>query len=516
MKKLFILFLSVFCVTTLLKAQDIVDFSSKEAQALIKSFKGEIELMKITKGKNKKAIRQLKAGWRKDPKQIENLLLLAEHFIKNKAYKEAKKVLRLFKAGEKKFVQQYSALYHYYIGLVNSYEESKLKHQYIASLKQFKHALYKADKYKTGNPKFLSDLHNNIGFCYMMAQSHHGSLKDKIYVNKVSSRDTMLARKHFKEALKYNSENKVAKWNLAALEKMKYGELIEVNQNRPVEKDTTTLIEDVELSKENANNIDTITTINQQLDCTVYDFDYLPKNRKILLDKLSKYDEVLLLFDISGSMVAEVPLVNSTPKSRFQIAKNLCLYLLYNLPKNVKVGLLTIGGECDAEPLIKASTKEYEREVLIPKVLSITVPTGLTPLDKNLNIAPELFSKRKKSKTIFFLTDGANTCPYIKNTCELSAEFRENNISVNILSFLIFDESIYEYAIYHCMIQDELGEVYELNPKSNDIVNKTVRVNRSTSRLLPEEMRFILPSQINREPIKEEETTTNESLNIAK
>lgn len=521
MKTHYVFYLCLFLCHNII-AQDSLQIDQRgkltvEQQALAQKFKGlyllnqqENKGTKSKKKANKKAMNALKKAIRKNPKDLESVLILIEEYIEVQEFDKARELLELFNQSDPKFRKDYNALINYYWGLYYSYRENIDDLRFRAAIKNFKKAIHIEEQKTNPNPAFISDIYNNLAYISIMMQATAGYGKVK-FKNKVSNRDLKEAKNYLERALHYNPNNNTAKWNKELLSQIEYYQKehnVSEQPERQFNRDEIIVLDedDIPLANQNSKKDSISDTIR-----TLYKFQYLPNNANLLLRQLSQSKEILLLFDISGSMSAVIE-QDGEQITRFESGKNLCLYLIQKLPKKVKVGMLTIGGHCEEQAYIETATGAMKRQNLAEMVAAIQGPYGSTPLDQNLFKAPTLFSekasKKKGVKSILFLTDGANSCEFPENTCELSKKLAEQKIQINVLSFLVVDQSFYEYGVYHCMVTSGMGQVLEINSSDNTIVDQTIRISRSYSRLLPKNLYIIPPNK--RVPIEDYEKKENE------
>lgn len=175
--------------------------------------------------------------------------------------------------------------------------------------------------------------------------------------------------------------------------------------------------------------------------------------------ELNQYDEIAFMVDISGSMVAEhVICMGST---RFDVMKDLSRKIVADLPATTLLGIGTIGGDCPDEPAKwKPSGTITKKE--LDTDLRFLIPDGTTPLLTRLLRAQELFSDSSQTnKTIFLISDGANTCREGgTDICDFAEELSQKGITVNVLTFLssTFNNTS-AFSEYICLADNTGGKV---------------------------------------------------------
>lgn len=180
------------------------------------------------------------------------------------------------------------------------------------------------------------------------------------------------------------------------------------------------------------------------------------------IDWLESYDEIVLLLDITGSMVMEkVPCKGTT---RFEVMKEMAATVYANIPSHIPVGLGTIDGDCGKTPKnwIKAGSLS---ERAFTNTLRFLIPDGTTPMIERLLRAPELFSNGAKKKAIFLVSDGADTCPNRKiDICRWAEEITAEGITIHTLSYLDPNAiNATAFSDYTCLADKTGGKVLYLD-----------------------------------------------------
>ncbi|MCD4735873.1 MAG: VWA domain-containing protein [Bacteroidales bacterium] len=204
-----------------------------------------------------------------------------------------------------------------------------------------------------------------------------------------------------------------------------------------------------------------------------FNIRFLPDRISKILNVLNKYDELVMLLDISGSMEEEVE-INNTVCTRFDVMIDISKYLISCLKQELKVGVLTIGLECEDPPAIDVRTGGKGRANLINAV-SLLKPEGYTPLNDRLRNCETLFSDTTEKKAVLLFTDGLNTCGE-ENTCQIAEDLYSRGINIYILSFLLERDSEMEYSVFDCMANISDGQIYEVEVQ-NGISDKTISID---------------------------------------
>lgn len=274
---------------------------------------------------------------------------------------------------------------------------------------------------------------NTLGYAQVMDQGkgtgRHGGLGKHFHVHK---RDLERSLGYFRKAYQADVQNKAAAENYQLLMDtlgLEREQIVEDHVDRSAVKQIKT-----------------------------YKYDNLPANMQPLIE-FTQYDEVVLLLDISGSMVMEQ--VSCIGSDRFDVMRETALLLLENFPDSTKVGIGTIGGDCGTVPRLWYPVGERSRYDLRYD-LQFLVPDGTTPLFTILQKTPELFSNTSsKTKALIFISDGENVCrvPGI-DICEWTSTLASQKITINIMTFLGASlENSNAFAEYTCLAENTFGQL---------------------------------------------------------
>ncbi len=202
--------------------------------------------------------------------------------------------------------------------------------------------------------------------------------------------------------------------------------------------------------------------------------------------QLFRYDELLFLVDISGSMVMENVICMGA--TRFDVMKEMVHKLLPEIPSFTALGMGTIGGDCGTVPKQWKAAGSLSKEQ-ISDITRFLIPDGTTPLLSMLVAAPELFSDTpSKSKSIFLISDGANTCREGGlDICSWARQIREKNISINILTFLsTTSDNTDAFAEYLCLAELTGGQIIYLDNYRCRLEPLALDLVKTCSFVLPE------------------------------
>lgn len=279
-----------------------------------------------------------------------------------------------------------------------------------------------------GEPKMLSIYNNALGYATLLNQGGGSHAQDTLGMHyHVHKRDLLRAFDYFDRALTYDPKNSTALYNYFLVrDTLGMDALEDFFQNR-----------DTGLMTEGRT---------------------LPENSGRAL-QFAEYDELLLLLDISGSMVMEnVPCMGTT---RFDVMQETALLVLDSLPLHTQLGLATIDGDCGTEPVAWEPVGRLSRYDMRYR-LRFLAPNGTTPLLERLKYCPELFLDADSTrKAIFLISDGANICRMGgEDVCDWAEEMAQRNITVNILTFLgTSSDNTDAFAEYGCLADMTGGQI---------------------------------------------------------
>jgi tetratricopeptide (TPR) repeat protein len=324
--------------------------------------------------------------------------------------------------------QQKLALATFFLGMSFSYAD-----RYGEALPFLRDAIAMQDKMP--QKSLLSVFYNALGKAILLNQgrnSHRSNYQSLHY--HVHRRDMEKAFLAFEAAVKADPENTTALYNYRLL-----ADTLQVGSILP-EADST------------------------QARRKEYKPTFINMHKTIISDlKLNKYDELVFLVDISGSMVMEQVVCYGA--DRFTAMKDLCLKILPEIDTSVALGIGTIGGVCDSPPDLWFQAGGINRVDLRSK-LRFLIPDGTTPLLTMLLRCPELFTDNPQhSKSIFLISDGANTCREGGiDICEWASTLAKKGIAVNVLTFLsTTSDNTDAFAEYLCLAENTKANIIYLD-----------------------------------------------------
>jgi len=380
-----------------------------------------------------RAANHLEKAYRLDPEQYQFALAYALSLGQQEKTDDAITILNkgknLLRATHPNYKHLLSLQY-FVSGMINVYG-----HRYGRALSPLKRAIELQEELSF--PEEKSVILNTLGYAQVMDQGkgtgRHGGLGRHFHVHK---RDLERSLNYFRSAYQADVQNKAAAEN--------YHLLMDTLRLEPEQ-----IVEDhVDRSDEKQIN--------------TYKYNNLPANMQPLIE-FTQYDEVVLLLDISGSMVMEQ--VSCIGSDRFDIMRETALLLLENFPDSTKVGIGTIGGDCGTIPKLWYPVGERSRYDLRYD-LQFLVPDGTTPLFTILQETPELFTDSpSKTKALIFISDGENVCrvPGL-DICEWTSTLASQKITINIMTFLSTSlENSNAFAEYTCLAENTYGQLLYLD-----------------------------------------------------
>ncbi len=342
--------------------------------------------------------------------------------------------------------KQKMALLHFFEGVTYCYSG-----QYAYAVAPLKKSI--AIQETLGKPAALSVMYNTLGYATFMNQGRgaHKSQDRPLHYH-VRKDDLQRAYDIFKLALKHDARNETAWANQRML-----GDTLDVP---PAFFDT----------------------VYSAIEIT--DYDNLPNNSSEMA-AFANYDEVVMLLDISGSMVMEN--VTCRGVTRFQVMKETALFMLDKMAPTTQVGVGTIGGDCGTPPKMWQKAGSLPTEELRSR-LNFLNPDGTTPLLNILVESPGLFTDNPNSrKSILLVSDGANICKMNGiDICDWSLELRQQGITINVLSFLNADlDNTNAFAEYTCLADNTYGKVLYIDALNCRITPFTFNLLEATRLRIP-------------------------------
>jgi Ca-activated chloride channel family protein len=146
---------------------------------------------------------------------------------------------------------------------------------------------------------------------------------------------------------------------------------------------------------------------------------------------------VIFVLDGSGSMWGQIE-----GRSKIEVAKEIMVRLVDELPPNIRTGLVSYGhrtkGECDDIETLAALGSD-NREDLKARINSIN-PKGKTPITQSLILATEDLRQNEGESTVVLISDGKETCE--GDPCAAVREMRAAGVraTVHVVGFDVSEE----------------------------------------------------------------------------
>ncbi len=401
-------------------------------QAVLEYNKGIILLQQ---DKQWRAVRHFKRAFRKAPSHTEAGLKLVKYYTDRGRYKKAARytphLVDLGSDSEAELAEK-----NYYQAFLNIQTL-----QYADARRRLNKAIHNTIRVEEPDYHLLAQCYNALGYLEVVQQgvNRHGKRARKHI--KIHPNDMKKAMKQFRLALEYEPENRAAQSNYRAICEL-------LGLTPPSITPMTTRLQQLVQTEPTASTEPSV---------------YYPvlANSEVLINQMNKHEEVVLIVDISGSM--RVSLNEQLMVSRFEAMRNTVLQVLKEVDKDVRLGIVTLGGGCDEAPYFLAKAAAGNRALLQEKVKSLP-KDGHTPLNDVLKIVPDLFTGQTNNRAVMLLTDGIASCEPEK-TCRTAASFGNMGVFMHVMSFLMNDEAhAEEYAAYECITQSASGQLLSISP----------------------------------------------------
>lgn len=333
----------------------------------------------------------------------------------------------------------------YYLAFLNIVTQD-----YVAARSHLEALVRKA--YEVENPDFsiLARCYNAFGYLNVLQSPNRKEAGYVMTHSQVLERSRIM----FEEALKYNLRNTSAFTNYTTM-----NDLLGTSPNFIQPYIQQDFLEE--------NEIEAATRISNTTEIT-YEEALLPDETKPLIEHAQLYDELLLMIDVSGSM--RVPIKKGSEKSRFDVMQSLASYILDKTKEEVRMGAVSVGGDCGDSPMLRKKVDKNNR-LSLAKAISTVKVDGHTPVNDAMLLVPELFRSKRAKKGIILITDGMESCNP-NETCELAAWLGSEGITLHVLSFLEEKAHPEEYSSYTCMAATTGGTLSSVSPedkiKEND------------------------------------------------
>lgn len=317
-------------------------------------------------------------------------------------------------------------------------------------------SLREANKYELWSTfpsfKFLSQIQNAFGYIKMIYSGPNmQNQEDYPHPNWIAA-DLIRSLRHFEQAIYFDPENQNALTNRDTLRAKIVASgmtLDEIKESvRPIPIDL--LLRQYKVNQEEVP--DSLDEVN---------INYLPDNKVFIANTLAKYQELLIVADLSGSM-KEVHPVKRT--SRFKLLRELVLYLFHEMNYSTRIGIVSVGSQCYDTPKLFYPAIDNARREIIEHINKLG-PDGHTPLVNSITEGLSLLSAAEHPKAIFLISDGMETCQNPLDLCILARNIHSLGIDIHVISFLEPGQKNSENAfeIYNCMTQYSSGHVFQFD-----------------------------------------------------
>ena len=319
---------------------------------------------------------------------------------------------------------------------------------FTSAFQSFRRAYFCELKSSVPSFKLLSQIQNAMGYSRLLygGPNKNGS-EDYPHTNWMTT-DMINALRNFEQALYFDEKNLNAQANRdTIIAKIKQSGLwLEEFEKRTAPKPIE-LIRSNLLIEEKSKN-DTLDLL---------DYNLLPNNKETLLRILKQYDELLLASDISGSM-EDIHLTKGV--ARFDLMKELVLFLFHELPARTHVGIVSVGGACEKHPRLYFPTEMDARKDIMDQFKQLR-PGGNTPLIYSITRGKELYTTTENKKALFLISDGMERCGPPLDLCILASDLHAMGIDLHIISFIVpgMEDSEFAYEIYKCMTKYSGGQI---------------------------------------------------------
>lgn len=311
------------------------------------------------------------------------------------------------------------------------------------SIQRFETAIHLMNKYEIVDSLLKASIYCNWGVAELYDQGKDEPCDTTVLGEcyKIHITDVRRATQYFREAISYNPEEcyRAGRWNYALTKEM-----------LKISKDTLTkyygylpkhFIRDIIIASQ-----DTFCPIPIPVETV----DDIPKDINLTTFKnIPKYKEVLYVMDISGSMVSAISDKNET--SRFDLMVRLIANEVQSADSTQRIGMLTVGGNCPTDPLVRIQVDTSNHDQLLSTLYSMQ-PFGGTPIYNTLINSPQYFTDEKNEKIILLASDGIESCVTGESVCQLADELCNQGIKIEVFSLLLDERSNYDaYGLYQCM-----------------------------------------------------------------
>lgn len=145
-------------------------------------------------------------------------------------------------------------------------------------------------------------------------------------------------------------------------------------------------------------------------------------------------EEVLFLVDSSSSMMSPAELGGENRYTRWEVVQKVFPEWVRRLPPWADVGVIDVGGSCGDSP-----RQEYPigtSQQRLKKAIADTVADGETNLNRMLERSVEYFNAPQGKRRVVILSDGGNTCPPLRSTCDIARDlYQVHGVQVDAVLF---------------------------------------------------------------------------------
>lgn len=313
------------------------------------------------------------------------------------------------------------------------------------ALESFEVALTLLARHNIHDDLLKASLENNRGVAELFDQGFTSSFDTALVGGnlKVHINDIHRAKAFFERSLLADPTGTVANHNLALMTKiLELPSQIRVKSKGYI---PNSFIEQINLNPED------LQAATKSLDSNTSNQGKhsWPEKYNEMFTLLEDKNEIVFVLDISGSMRANIS--KGSIVTRFESMVESVKTLVEWLPKDKKIGLLTVGGRCGEGPSVKLPVDHHNRQAIF-KILKKLRPTGGTPLYDRLVSSRTLFSIEENKKTIFLASDGLESCQGNLSLCKLATQLCQQGIDVTVLSLLLDRRSSFRaQGTYQCL-----------------------------------------------------------------
>jgi len=426
---------------------------AQEPQAAVLEYNKGVILLK--QGKEWRAMRHFKQAFKHDQGHTEAGLKLVKYYTQKGKFKKAARftphLVDLGSDSEAELAEK--SYYQAYLNIQTL--------QYMEARQRLNSSIHNTIRAESPDYHLLAQCYNALGYLEVVQQGVNSRGRKARKHIKIHPNDMRKAMKQFRLALEYEPDNEAAQANYRAI-----CQLLGLTP-----RSVTPVHSRIEPNKKKV--------ATKSTDNGVY-FPIL-ENSEVLIDQLNQHEEVVLIVDISGSM--RVPLNDQLPVSRFEAMRNTVLQVLEEVDEDVRIGIITLGGDCDQPPYLKMQAAANNRSYLQERVKALP-KDGHTPLNDVLKVVPDLFTGQTYNRAVMLLTDGIASCNPEK-TCRTAAQFGDMGVFMHVMSFLMkTDAHAEEYSSYECITKNASGKLLSISTEGKIKLEK-VEILTDEQLLLP-------------------------------